>query len=87
MKGQDRAVLVWDRLKDELGYTSALPWSIFAASPRRAGASLLACCIGALNYPAASCGVSARRDKNVPEGVTPECINRGSSLELAWIPA
>ena len=40
-----------------------------------------------MNYPAASCGVSARRDKNFPEGVTPECINRGSSPGLAWIPA
>jgi hypothetical protein len=49
MKDRDRAVPVCDRLKDELGYTSALPWSIFAASPRRPGASLLACCIGALN--------------------------------------
>jgi hypothetical protein len=49
MKDSDRVVLLYDRLKDELGYTSALPWSIFAASPRRAGASLLACGIGALN--------------------------------------
>ena len=40
-----------------------------------------------MNYPAASCGVSARRDKNFPEGVTPKCINRGASPGLAWIPA
>jgi hypothetical protein len=37
--------------------------------------------------PYSHCGVSARRDKNCPEGVTPEWINRGASPGLAWIPA
>jgi bacterioferritin (cytochrome b1) len=40
-----------------------------------------------MNYPAASCGVSEGVDKSFPEGVTPECFYRGSSPELAWIPA
>jgi len=49
MKDSDRVVLLYDRLKDELGYTSVLPGIIFTASPRRPGASLLSCSIGALN--------------------------------------
>jgi len=32
-----------------------------------------------MNYPAASCGVSERRDENFPKGVTPECFYRGST--------
>ena len=43
--------------------------------------------VRAMNYPAASCGVSEGVDKSFPEGVTPECFYRGSSPELAWIPA
>jgi hypothetical protein len=32
-------------------------------------------------------GAAEGVDKSFPEGVTPECFYRGSSPELAWIPA
>ena len=70
MKDSDRVVLLYDRLKDELGSTSVLPGIIFTASPRRPGASLLACCIGALSQRD---GVGGR--ERFP-GATKSSVNR-----------
>ena len=71
--GKTRPVLI---VQSQACWTPATPQRSSSRSPRTS-----------MNYPAASCGVSARREKNLPEGVTPECINRGSSPGLAWIPA
>jgi hypothetical protein len=38
------------------------------------------------NLHAASCGVSEHSDEDLRQGVTPECLNRGSTSGLAWIP-
>jgi len=39
-----------------------------------------------MNYPAASCGVSARRDKNFPEGVTPNVLIGGPVRDSPGFP-
>jgi hypothetical protein len=41
----------------------------------------------AMNYPAASYGVSKDLYDNFPNVVTPECFYRRSRSGLAWIPA
>jgi hypothetical protein len=41
-----------------------------------------------MNYPAASCGgIKKIIYDYLSEVVTPECLNRGSSQNLDWIPA
>ncbi len=41
----------------------------------------------AMNYPAASCGVSKAHHANASHSVTPEFFSPGSRSGLAWIPA